>query len=274
MLQMMCCISAIMCMYLPVAFTGFLVYGTSVAGNILQSIPSNGMRVTAEVLITCHVMSAFVIVLNPFSQDMEEVFGVPHSECLFGHEDTHVTRFSGTSRATCRDWNHETSKLPLTIFIKTFPAIPGASDSRGGSRILVGAGEFWPQGGPKPKICLKLPENCPLGPLVDSMFCGHLVSADWEKDDTRLHFVVVISDPRVSGRKSWSCFFSCSEFHWKRCLLRSCIVMVALFIAESVPSFNAILNLLGASTTAFCSFIAPPMLYLRLCTMAGNWPKM
>ena len=64
---------------MPVATAGFIVYGTNVDGNILQSIPDGALRVTAEVLITCHVMFAFVIILNPLSQDMEELFNVPHS---------------------------------------------------------------------------------------------------------------------------------------------------------------------------------------------------
>ena len=64
---------------MPVAVSGFIVYGSDVDGNILQSIPDGALRVTAEVLITCHVMLAFVIILNPFSQDMEELLNVPHS---------------------------------------------------------------------------------------------------------------------------------------------------------------------------------------------------
>ena len=64
---------------MPVAVSGFIVYGSDVDGNILQSIPDGALRVIAEVLITCHVMFAFVIILNPFSQDMEELLNVPHS---------------------------------------------------------------------------------------------------------------------------------------------------------------------------------------------------
>ena len=67
-------------MYLPVSIGGYLVYGNNVAGNILQSLPEGVLRTIAEVLITCHVMFAFVIILNPFSQDMEELCGVPHSK--------------------------------------------------------------------------------------------------------------------------------------------------------------------------------------------------
>ena len=64
---------------MPVATAGFIVYGTNVDGNILQSIPDGALKVAAEVLITCHVMFAFVIILNPFSQDMEELFNIPRS---------------------------------------------------------------------------------------------------------------------------------------------------------------------------------------------------
>ncbi len=56
-------------------------------------------------------------------------------------------------------------------------------------------------------------------------------------------------------------------------MLRTVIVLTSLFIAESVPSFNDILNLLGATVTAITTFIAPSMLYLRLCSMEGDWPK-
>ena len=67
-------------MYLPVSVAGFIIYGSDVNSNILQSIPNGAMRTTAEIFITFNVMFAFLIVLNPFSQDMEELFGIPHSK--------------------------------------------------------------------------------------------------------------------------------------------------------------------------------------------------
>ena len=72
-------IIGVLLMYLPVTITGYLAYGSNVAGNVLQSLPSGPLRVSAEVLIIVHILCAFVINLNPFSQDMEELFNIPHS---------------------------------------------------------------------------------------------------------------------------------------------------------------------------------------------------
>ena len=60
--------------------TGYIAYGSNVEGNVLQSLLNGPLRVTAEVLILLHIMCAFVINLNPFSQDMEELCNVPHSK--------------------------------------------------------------------------------------------------------------------------------------------------------------------------------------------------
>jgi vesicular inhibitory amino acid transporter len=55
-----------------------------------------------------------------------------------------------------------------------------------------------------------------------------------------------------------------SDFNWKRCAFRSISVACLLFIAESVPSFGAILDLVGASTVTLLTFIFPPYFYMRL----------
>ena len=57
--------------------------------------------------------------------------------------------------------------------------------------------------------------------------------------------------------------FSPTGFNWKRCLLRTLIMVAALFVAETVPRFDAVLNLLGASATSYLTFVAPSMLYLH-----------
>ena len=72
--------SVIFCIYLPISFSGFLIYGNEVNSNILQSIPLGGLRTSAEVFITFNLIFAFLIVLNPFSLDMELLFKIPHSE--------------------------------------------------------------------------------------------------------------------------------------------------------------------------------------------------
>jgi len=55
-----------------------------------------------------------------------------------------------------------------------------------------------------------------------------------------------------------------SDFNWKRCLFRSLSVAVLLFIAETVPSFGSILDLVGASTVTLLTFVFPPYFYMRL----------
>jgi len=68
-----------------------------------------------------------------------------------------------------------------------------------------------------------------------------------------------------------------SSFHWKRCAFRSLSVLCLLFIAESVPSFGAILDLVGASTVTLLTFVFPPFFYMRLSDASiGNnngWPE-
>ncbi len=70
-------------MYLPITIGGYITYGSQVQGNVLQSLPPGSLRVTSEILILLHIMCAFVINLNPFSQDMEELFGIPHSKYMY-----------------------------------------------------------------------------------------------------------------------------------------------------------------------------------------------
>ena len=66
-------------MYLPVAITGFVVYGDVTLDNVLRSLPDDSwLRLTAEGLITAHLLCAFVIAINPFSQEFEELLHVPH----------------------------------------------------------------------------------------------------------------------------------------------------------------------------------------------------
>ena len=58
-----------------------MVYGTNINENILHTIPTGTLRIISElVLLVCNVMFAFLIVLNPFSQNLEDFFHVPHRE--------------------------------------------------------------------------------------------------------------------------------------------------------------------------------------------------
>jgi len=72
------------------------------------------------------------------------------------------------------------------------------------------------------------------------------------------------------GKKSASYCCSCfhtkklclSDFGWKRCAFRTCSIVLLLFIAETVPSFGSILDLVGGSTITCLTFVMPPFLYM------------
>jgi len=55
-----------------------------------------------------------------------------------------------------------------------------------------------------------------------------------------------------------------SNFNWKRVALRTFSTFVLLFIAETVPSFGSILNLVGGSTVTLLTFVFPPYFYMRI----------
>ncbi|GFN75569.1 amino acid transporter antl1-like isoform x1 [Plakobranchus ocellatus] len=63
------------------------------------------------------------------------------------------------------------------------------------------------------------------------------------------------------------------HFTFKRILSRTAIMLLVLFIAESIPHFGAILSLIGGSTTTLLAYILPPIFYLKLCSMKGDWEE-
>ena len=79
---------AVIGMYLPVSILGFVSYGKDIEPNILDVIGHNQhhlSKVTVDIvlaLITLHLMSSFVIVLNPVSQQFEEFLNIPQSKCF------------------------------------------------------------------------------------------------------------------------------------------------------------------------------------------------
>lgn len=44
-----------------------------------------------------------------------------------------------------------------------------------------------------------------------------------------------------------------------------------MFLAETVPKFDGILALIGASTVTFLTFVAPSLFYLRLCSLTNRF---
>ncbi|XP_018563277.1 amino acid transporter AVT1J-like [Anoplophora glabripennis] len=64
------------------------------------------------------------------------------------------------------------------------------------------------------------------------------------------------------------------DFNWKRCLIRTIIVLLMIIVGESVPQFGKILSLVGGSTITLLTFVFPPLFYMKLCDkISPNWEK-
>lgn len=59
-------------------------------------------------------------------------------------------------------------------------------------------------------------------------------------------------------------------FNWKRCAFRTLSMAAILFVAESVPSFGNILDLVGASTITMLTFVFPPLFYILIMLESDN----
>ncbi|KAK4877503.1 hypothetical protein RN001_010009 [Aquatica leii] len=134
--------TVILFLYLPVAIGGYLVYGEHVQTNVAVSLGHSPLSVLANMLMGIHLVFAFLIVINPVCQELEEAFDIP----------------------------------------------------------------------------------CTLD--------------------------------------------------WKRCLLRTIIVFIMVFVGESIPAFGKILSLVGGSTITLLTFVFPPYFYMKLCSQKNaNWPE-
>ncbi|XP_045474217.1 amino acid transporter AVT1J-like [Harmonia axyridis] len=60
------------------------------------------------------------------------------------------------------------------------------------------------------------------------------------------------------------------KFNWKRCVTRTMIILVLIFVGETIPKFSKILSLVGGSTVAMLTFIFPPYLYMKLCDQVSD----
>merc|ERR1712168_286224 len=93
--------------------------------------------------------------------------------------------------------------------------------------------------------------NGPIRMIIEIMLLLHLISA----------FPIITNPPAQYFEQL---FNIPSDFNLKRCLFRTFSVLVLLFIAETVPSFGSILDLVGASTVTLLTFVFPPLFYMRL----------
>lgn len=49
------------------------------------------------------------------------------------------------------------------------------------------------------------------------------------------------------------------------------MVFLVLFVAETIPRFGGVLALVGGSTVTLLAYVLPPLFYLKLCPMEGDW---
>ncbi len=78
------------------------------------------------------------------------------------------------------------------------------------------------------------------------------------------------NDPCSKSRMLKTTQYLIIGFNWKRCVFRSSAVLVLLFIAESIPSFGSILDLVGASSVTCLTFVCPPYFYMKLVDSSGQ----
>ncbi|CAN7942672.1 unnamed protein product [Ixodes hexagonus] len=68
---------ALVLLYLLMSLTGFLTFGSDVRANILLSIGDGVPSIVVQSLFVVHLLCAFLIVINPMCQELEEHVHVP-----------------------------------------------------------------------------------------------------------------------------------------------------------------------------------------------------
>lgn len=67
----------IIVLYFPVAAAGYLVYGEAVTSNLVIVLTKTKIVMFANILMAVHLILAFLIIINPVCQEIEEIFQVP-----------------------------------------------------------------------------------------------------------------------------------------------------------------------------------------------------
>ncbi|XP_060063323.1 uncharacterized protein LOC132543823 [Ylistrum balloti] len=76
---------------------------------------------------------------------------------------------------------------------------------------------------------------------------------------------VIVLNPFCQQVESGLFKVNSTKFTLKRVLVRTGLVALVLFIAETIPHFGAILSLVGGSTTTLLAYVCPSVFYLKLC---------
>ncbi|KFM73288.1 Proton-coupled amino acid transporter 3, partial [Stegodyphus mimosarum] len=65
-----------------------------------------------------------------------------------------------------------------------------------------------------------------------------------------------------------------NRFGWKRCMLRTAVMLLIVFVAQTIPRFGKVLNLVGGSTATLTTSVFPCYFYLMLCSQENTeWPQ-
>uniref|UniRef100_A0A0A9ZCL0 Proton-coupled amino acid transporter 4 n=2 Tax=Lygus hesperus TaxID=30085 RepID=A0A0A9ZCL0_LYGHE len=70
--------AVILVLYLPISFASYFVFGDKTQPNIILSLGDGPNVLFANLFMALHLFMAFLIVVNPVCQDIENTFNVPH----------------------------------------------------------------------------------------------------------------------------------------------------------------------------------------------------
>lgn len=73
----MFCFAVVLVLYFPISAGGYYVYGDDVTPNIALSVTKTSLVTMANILMAVHLILAFLIVINPVCQELEEIFHIP-----------------------------------------------------------------------------------------------------------------------------------------------------------------------------------------------------
>nr|CAD2203815.1 unnamed protein product [Meloidogyne enterolobii] len=74
--------------------------------------------------------------------------------------------------------------------------------------------------------------------------------------------IIIVNNPL--NQKVEEVFNIPHDFGWKRVVVRTGMMILVLFVAETVPSFGPLLDLMGGSVLMLCSLVFPSLFYLFL----------
>lgn len=72
-------LSVLFCIYFPMAAGCYFALGERVTDNIVLAMSGGWQKVTVEVMLLLHLITAYPIITNPPAQFFEQVLNVPSS---------------------------------------------------------------------------------------------------------------------------------------------------------------------------------------------------